>query len=96
LTSNDCFTFFSRTKNKFDFPLHFHDEFEFNFIENAAGAKRIVGDSIEVITDFELVLISSNTSDGWVAHEGESENIFEIIVEFHKDLFDEKFLNPFR
>lgn len=93
LTSNDCFTVFSRTKNKFDFPLHFHDEFELNFIENAAGAKRIVGDSIEVISDIELVLVGSNTPHGWFTHECKSEKIYEITLQFHKDLFDEKFLN---
>ena len=57
LTPNDCFTLFSRVKKEFNFPLHYHDEFELNFICNAKGAKRIVGDSIEVIDDVELVLI---------------------------------------
>jgi hypothetical protein len=35
LTKNDCFTIFSRTKEKFDFPLHSHEEFELNFIQHA-------------------------------------------------------------
>ena len=51
LTQNDCFTIFSRVKKEFSFPLHYHDEFELNFIMNAKGAKRIVGDNIEVIDD---------------------------------------------
>lgn len=93
LTSNDCFMVFSSTKNKFDFPLHFHEEFELNFIENAAGAKRIVGDNIEMISDFELVLVGANTPHGWFTHNCKSENINEITLQFHKDLFDEKFLN---
>lgn len=92
LTSNDCFMVFSRTKNKFDFPLHFHEEFELNFIENAAGAKRIVGDNIEVIPDIELVLVGANTPHGWFTHECKSQDIHEITLQFHKDLFDEKFL----
>jgi AraC-like DNA-binding protein len=93
LTSNDCFTVFARTKDKFDFPLHFHEEFELNFIENSKGAKRIVGDNIELIDDLDLVLVGSNLPHGWFSMpETETKDIHEITVQFHKDLFDEKFL----
>jgi hypothetical protein len=51
LTSADCFTIFSRTKTEFDFPVHYHEEFELNFIKNAKGAKRVVGDHVEEIGD---------------------------------------------
>ena len=47
LTQNDCFTIFSRIKKEFNFPLHYHEEFELNLIINAKGAKRIVGDHID-------------------------------------------------
>lgn len=63
-TQNDCFTVFSRIQKEFQFPLHYHKEYELNLISNAAGAKRIVGDSIEVIDDLELVLIGSNLPHG--------------------------------
>ena len=53
LTQNDCFTLFSRNKTNFDFPLHYHEEFELNLIINAGGAKRIVGDHVEEIEDLE-------------------------------------------
>ncbi|HEY9196007.1 MAG TPA: AraC family transcriptional regulator, partial [Mucilaginibacter sp.] len=53
LTSSDCFTVFSRVKNKFDFPLHYHDEYELNLIINAKGARRVVGGHIDVIDDLE-------------------------------------------
>lgn len=92
LTSNDCFMVFARTKNKFDFPLHFHEEFELNFIDNAKGAKRIVGDNIEIISESELVLVGSDIPHGWFMHECKSEEIHEITIQFHRDLFDEKFL----
>ena len=92
LTQNDCFTIFSREKKDFSFPLHYHDEFELNFIRNAKGAKRIVGDSIEVIEDLELVLIGPNLYHSWFTHQCRSENIKEITIQWHKDLFDDKFL----
>jgi hypothetical protein len=59
LTSSDCFTLFTRTKNEFDFPLHMHEELELNFIMNARGARRIIGDHIGEIDDLELVLVGS-------------------------------------
>jgi YesN/AraC family two-component response regulator len=92
LTQSDCFTFFSRVKSKFDFPLHTHEEFEINFIKNANGAKRIVGDHNDVIGDMELVLVGSNLPHAWFTHQCQSEEITEVTIQFHRDLFDEKFL----
>ncbi len=92
LTQNDCFTLFSRTKYEFDFPLHSHEEFELNFIQNAKGAKRIIGDHIDEIDDFELVLVGPNLQHGWFTHNCAGQQIFEVTIQFHKDLFDEKFL----
>jgi len=92
LTPGDCFTIFSRVKSKFDFPLHYHDEYELNLILNAKGAKRVVGGSIEVIDELELVLIGPNLYHAWFTHQTNSEAITEVTIQFHKDLFDEKFL----
>lgn len=92
LTQNDCFTIFSRVKQDFDFPLHFHEEFELNLILNAPGAKRIVGDNIEEITDMELVLVGPNLSHVWTTHNCKSEEITEVTIQWHKDLFDDKML----
>jgi AraC-like DNA-binding protein len=92
LTQNDCFTIFSRVKKEFSFPLHYHDEFELNFIVNAKGAKRIAGDSIEVIEDVEMVLLGPNLYHAWFTHQCRSDDIHEITIQWHKDLFDDKFL----
>jgi len=92
LTSSDCFTIFTRVKSEFDFPLHCHEELELNFIKNAKGAKRIVGDHIGEIDDMELVLVGSNLPHVWQTHNCKSKEIREITIQFHKDLFDEKLL----
>jgi AraC-like DNA-binding protein len=92
LTQDDCFSIFSRSKKEFDFPLHFHDEFELNFIQNAAGARRVVGDHVEEIGDTELVLVGPNLQHGWFTHKCKDKIITEITIQFHRDLFDEKFL----
>ncbi|SHG09208.1 AraC family transcriptional regulator [Pedobacter caeni] len=92
LTQSDCFTIFSRTKKEFDFPLHYHEEYELNLILHAKGAKRIVGDHIDTIEDAELVFIGPNLYHAWFTHQCKSEEILEITIQFHKDLFDERLL----
>jgi AraC-like DNA-binding protein len=92
LTQSDCFTLFTRVNKKFDFPLHYHEEYELNFILNAEGAKRIVGDSIEVTEEAELVLVGPNVTHGWFEHKSKSANIYEITIQWHKDFLDDKFL----
>lgn len=92
LTEGDCFTFFKRVKSQFDFPLHTHEEFELNFIMNAKGAKRIVGDHSDCIGDLELILVGSNLPHAWFTHQCQSKEITEVTIQFHRDLFDEKFL----
>ena len=92
LTQSDCFTLFSRIKSAFDFPLHYHEEFELNFIQNAKGARRVVGDHMEDIDELELVLVGPNLQHAWFTHKCHSKEIKEITIQFHKDLFDEKFL----
>ena len=92
LTPHDCFTLFSREKSEFDFPLHYHDEFELNFIQNAKGAKRVIGDHVEEIDELELVLVGPNLQHGWFTHNCASKEIKEITIQFHRDLFDKKFL----
>jgi AraC-like DNA-binding protein len=92
LTQSDCFTIFSRVKSEFDFPMHSHEELELNFIMNAKGARRVVGDHIDEIDDMELVLVGANLPHVWQTHKCKSKEIKEITIQFHKDLFDDKFL----
>jgi AraC-like DNA-binding protein len=92
LTQSDCFTIFSRVKSAFDFPLHYHEEFELNFIRNARGARRVIGDHIEEIDELELVLVGSNLQHAWFTHNCKGTEIREITIQFHKDLFDDRLL----
>lgn len=92
LTQNDCFTIFSRVKREFSFPLHYHEELELNLIINAKGARRIVGDHIDTIDDIELVLVGPNLYHAWFTHQCRSEEIQEVTIQWHKDLFEESML----
>ena len=75
-----------RHKTEFDFPMHKHDLFELNFIENARGCRRIVGDSDELTDDIDLVLITSpQLEHQWAQGECTSTDIHEITVQFQLD-----------
>lgn len=93
LAPEDSFQVFDRIKDDFDFPIHFHPEYELNFISNGKGVRRIVGDSMEEIDEIELVLVGSNIEHGWELHNCTSKSIHEITVQFHNDLFDSKMLS---
>lgn len=98
LSGKDCFIVIERLKSTFDFPIHVHPEFELNFIENAGGARRIVGDSVETIGDEELVLIANpDLEHAWVNHACTSGHIHELTIQFHVSSVPQELLdkNPF-
>jgi AraC-like DNA-binding protein len=92
LTKADCFSVYARYKTEFNFPVHYHEEYELNFIENAKGVRRVVGSSMEEIDSFELVLVGPNIPHAWFTYKCTSESIYEITIQFHRDLFHEIFL----
>ncbi|MDD3548287.1 MAG: AraC family transcriptional regulator [Candidatus Cloacimonetes bacterium] len=88
LSDKDCFYIADRIKSEFTYPLHAHSEFEINYIENAEGVRRIVGDSVEVIGKYFLTLIAGEELEHvWEQHNCTSKNIREITIQFSKDLF---------
>lgn len=92
LSPEDSFLVFDRMKDDFDFPIHFHPEFELNFIIGGKGVRRIVGDNMEEIDDVELVLVGPNLQHCWELHNCQEKNIHEVTIQFHNDLFDAKLL----
>ncbi len=87
LSEKDCFYIVDRHKTEFTYPLHQHREYELNFVENAAGVKRIVGDSVEEVGDYDLVLIcSENLEHAWDNGRCASPDIREVTIQFSPDL----------
>ena len=83
LNENDFMYVADRHKKEFDYPIHIHDVLELNFVANAAGARRVVGDSSEVIDNLDLVLITSpDLEHVWEQYECKSEDIHEVTVQF--------------
>lgn len=92
ITDKDCFYLAERHKTEFSYPLHKHMEYELNFVANCNGAKRIVGDSIEIVGNYDMALLGSGIEHEWQQHECHSDDIHEITVQFATDLIPEALL----
>ena len=98
LMGKDSLYIADRRKKEFTYPIHNHEVFELNFVEHAPGVRRIVGDSNEIIDEFDLVLITSpDLEHVWEQNTCTSEDIREVTVQFYFDLSEDSFLshNPF-
>ena len=84
----DIFYVGERHKTFFEYPAHSHEVYELNFVENAAGAVRTIGDSHETIGDLDLVLMTG----GKLVHVWEQgtcpqHDIYEITIHIDPDTF---------
>lgn len=93
ISGKDCYYMQERYKPCFNYPLHKHDAFELNFVEHCAGARRIVGDNIEVLGDYDLAFIGCNLEHVWEQSDCHSESIHEITIQMPNDLFAPSWLN---
>ena len=88
LSDKDCFYIVERHKTEFTYPLHRHKEFELNFIERGKGVRRIVGDSVEEVGEYDLVLIGGEDLEHvWEQGECSSKDIREITIQFSGEIF---------
>jgi AraC-like DNA-binding protein len=98
LMGKDSLYIAERRKKEFTYPIHNHEVFELNFVEHAPGVRRVVGDSSEVIGEFDLAIITGpDLEHVWEQNTCTSDDIREITVHFFLDLSDNGFLtrNPF-
>ena len=94
LSQKDCFNIVERHKSNFTYPLHQHREYELNFVEHAAGVRRIVGDSVEEIGEYDLVLIGTGgLQHVWEQGRCISTDIREITIQFEPELFPQEVLS---
>lgn len=89
----DAMLVFDRYKDKFDCPLHYHPEYELNYICHCNGATRIVGDNIEPIGEYELCLVGPNLYHDWQKGKCKiTPASREITTQFVASLFPEQLL----
>lgn len=88
LSEKDCFYIVERHKSEFLFPLHTHEEYELNFIEHGKGVRRIVGDSVEEIGNYELTLVAGGElAHAWEQGRCTEPDVREITIQFSPQLF---------
>ncbi len=88
LADEDFFIVLNHFNAKFDFPIHYHPEYELNLVLDTEG-KRIIGDSIKEYKAQDLVLIGSNTPHAWTGEDGKAH---VITIQFHTNFLSEKSL----
>lgn len=89
LKSPDVFVVIDSVCNGFDYPIHNHPEYEINLIAGMSGT-RIVGDSTERYTDYDLVLLGPYLYHKWDGDEAlqQSGQPYRVItIQFAMDLF---------
>ncbi len=86
LSEDDFFIVLNHFNAKFDFPVHYHPEYELNLVLHSKG-KRIIGDSIEAYGHPDLVLIGPNTPHAWTGNEP---NVQVVTIQFLPDFLSEK------
>jgi AraC-like DNA-binding protein len=98
LMGKDVLYIADRHKKEFTYPIHNHEVYELNFVEHAEGVRRIVGDSSEVIGEYDLVLITSpDLEHVWEQNDCRSQDIREVTIQFDFDFSDSSIFgrNPF-
>ena len=84
----DIFYVGERIKTYFEYPAHCHEVYELNFVENAAGVARTIGDSRETIGNLDLVLITgAKLVHVWEQGTCPQHEIHEITIHIDPDTF---------
>jgi AraC-like DNA-binding protein len=91
LTKDGFFIVHNHPNAKFDFPTHYHPEYEINYVEKAKG-KRIVGEAINTYDGVDLVITGPNVYHSWQSETGDAELVVTIQFqeEFLPDTFQDK------
>lgn len=88
LEPQDIFYIGDRHKTFFEYPAHCHEVIELNYVENAAGAVRTIGDSRESIENLDLVLISGpKLVHVWEQGTCPRQSIYEVTIHIAPDAF---------
>ncbi len=90
LTNEEFFVVLYHPNAKFDFPTHYHPEYEINYVQKAKGT-RVVGETVCSYEDLDLVITGPNIYHSWQSETGGAELV--ITIQFHKDLLPVSFQN---
>lgn len=83
INDDDLLIILNHPKADFEYPVHFHSDFELNLVINDSG-NRIIGDSFEPFGKVDLVLIGPNVPHKWEGTNVENNHV--ITIQFHEKL----------
>lgn len=62
--ADDLFIVLNHPDANFDYPVHFHPEYEINLVMDTYG-NRIIGDSVETFDALDLIMVGPNLPHAW-------------------------------
>lgn len=77
---------------EFDYPWHFHPEYELTYISSSKGI-RYVGNSIENFSEDDLVLIGANLPHCWINPPDQQQAASAVVVYFKEDFVEKSWMN---
>ena len=80
----DLFIILNHPNAKFDYPVHYHPEYEINLVMGCTGT-RVVGDSEEAFGPVDLVMVGPSLPHAW---KSEDKTNHVITIQFAKELAD--------
>ena len=80
----DLFIILNHPNAKFDYPVHYHPEYEINLVMNCTGT-RVVGDSEEEFGDSDLVMVGPSLPHAW---KSDSKVNHVITIQFSEDMLN--------
>ena len=85
IAADDLFIVINHPNAKFDYPVHYHPDYEINLVMDTYGS-RIVGDSVEAFEALDLIMIGPNLPHAWKGEVVEGNHVITI-------QFSDKLLN---
>lgn len=85
ISDEDLFIILDHPNADFDYPIHYHDEYEINLVMNTSG-RRFVGDSIESFQDIDLAMIGPCLAHAWRGNKVEGNHV--ITIQFSEGMLE--------
>lgn len=85
IVDEDFFIVLNHLNAEFDYPVHYHSEYEINLVMGTDG-QRIVGDSIEGFEEMDLAMVGPNIGHAWRGDKVEGNHV--ITIQFSEAFLD--------
>ena len=84
INKDDLFIILNHPNAKFDYPVHYHPEYEINLVMDCTGS-RVVGDSEEAFGTSDLVMVGPSLPHAW---KSDAETNHVITIQFSADMLN--------